>query len=149
MKRYTLIFIFNHLKSHVVLMKKVRPAWQQGLFNGVGGKIEKNEKPDDCILRETYEETGLFLIKDRLDLFGKLTDDGCEVWECYCYAYVIGEKRIEGEPMTRTDEEVHWVPCSALDMANVPVVPNLKFLIPMARHEAKKIDVTIKYKDDE
>ncbi|MBE6964016.1 MAG: 8-oxo-dGTP diphosphatase [Ruminococcaceae bacterium] len=28
---------------------------------GVGGKFEEGESPEDCILRETYEETGLTL----------------------------------------------------------------------------------------
>ena len=28
---------------------------------GVGGKFEEGESPEDCILRETFEETGLTL----------------------------------------------------------------------------------------
>lgn len=30
-------------------------------FIGVGGKIEENESPDECVMREVYEETGLKL----------------------------------------------------------------------------------------
>ena len=32
---------------------------------GVGGKFEDKESPEDCILRETYEETGLRLTEYR------------------------------------------------------------------------------------
>ena len=28
---------------------------------GIGGKFEANESPDECLLREVYEETGLTL----------------------------------------------------------------------------------------
>ena len=28
---------------------------------GIGGKFEGNETPDECLLREAYEETGLTL----------------------------------------------------------------------------------------
>ena len=30
---------------------------------GVGGKFEEGESPEDCLLREVYEETGLTLTK--------------------------------------------------------------------------------------
>jgi len=33
---------------------------------GIGGKFLENETPDECILRETYEETGLLLTDYRL-----------------------------------------------------------------------------------
>ena len=32
---------------------------------GVGGKIEEGESPEDCVLRETFEETGLRLTQYR------------------------------------------------------------------------------------
>ena len=32
---------------------------------GVGGKLEEGESPEDCILRETQEETGLTLTEYR------------------------------------------------------------------------------------
>lgn len=33
----------------------------KGKWIGVGGKFEAGESPDDCLLREVYEETGLTL----------------------------------------------------------------------------------------
>lgn len=36
---------------------------------GVGGKFEKDESPDECMLREVKEETGLTLESFRLPLF--------------------------------------------------------------------------------
>ena len=37
----------------------------QGKWIGVGGKFEAGESPDDCLLREVYEETGLTLTRWR------------------------------------------------------------------------------------
>ncbi len=33
----------------------------QGKWLGIGGKLEEGESPEDCVLREVYEETGLKL----------------------------------------------------------------------------------------
>ena len=37
----------------------------EGLWNGVGGRIEKNETPLQACLREAHEETGIVLPKAR------------------------------------------------------------------------------------
>jgi 8-oxo-dGTP diphosphatase len=37
-----------------------------GKWLGIGGKFEDNESPDECLLREVYEETGLKLTSYRL-----------------------------------------------------------------------------------
>jgi 8-oxo-dGTP diphosphatase len=40
-KKYTLGFIFDQARDHVLLIKKMRPAWQRDRFNGIGGKVGK------------------------------------------------------------------------------------------------------------
>ncbi|WP_164969449.1 hypothetical protein [Halarcobacter ebronensis] len=52
MKHYVTGFLFTKDFKHVVLIKKLNPEWQRGLFNGVGGKVEENEKPCDAMSRE-------------------------------------------------------------------------------------------------
>lgn len=47
MIRYVCGFMFNNLKSSVVLIRKKRPEWQNGMFNGVSGKV--NDYDDDDI----------------------------------------------------------------------------------------------------
>lgn len=56
--RYVLGFMFNEAKTHVLLVKKNRPAWQAGLLNGIGSKIEPGEQPLEAMEREFQEETG-------------------------------------------------------------------------------------------
>lgn len=61
-----------------MLIKKNRPSWQEGNFNGVGGAVEQNETPLEAIKREAKEETNLdikewnkieYLSYDEVDLY--------------------------------------------------------------------------------
>jgi NTP pyrophosphohydrolases including oxidative damage repair enzymes len=56
-QRYCLGFAFHPVKG-VVLIRKNRPEWQAGKLNGVGGKIEAGESPEQAMAREFEEETG-------------------------------------------------------------------------------------------
>lgn len=57
---YTLGFVFNPERTHVMLIRKTRPQWQAGSLNGIGGKLEQDESESECMIREFREETGLF-----------------------------------------------------------------------------------------
>ena len=45
---------------------------------GIGGKFEGEESPDECILREAKEETGLTLTKYKCRGIVTFVNDGCE-----------------------------------------------------------------------
>lgn len=55
---YVLGFAFSHTMRSVVLIEKLKPDWQAGKLNGVGGKIEPGENAYDAMAREFFEETG-------------------------------------------------------------------------------------------
>ncbi len=54
------MFIFNDEEHEVVLIKgaKNKKLWS-GLYNGVGGHIEKGEDVRSAAIRELHEETGI------------------------------------------------------------------------------------------
>ena len=52
-------FMFTPDRSRVVLIKKLRPTWQVGLLNGVGGRVREGEPPMQAMIREFEEETGV------------------------------------------------------------------------------------------
>jgi 8-oxo-dGTP diphosphatase len=58
MENYVVGFMFNGDFTQVVLIKKIKPDWQKGKLNGIGGKIESNELPLQAMVREYEEETG-------------------------------------------------------------------------------------------
>jgi 8-oxo-dGTP pyrophosphatase MutT (NUDIX family) len=57
--RYVLGFAFTPSRKGVILIKKRRPNWQAGKLNGPGGKIEAGETPEQAMIREFKEETGI------------------------------------------------------------------------------------------
>jgi 8-oxo-dGTP diphosphatase len=121
---YVVGFLFNRDLTQVVLIKKNRPRWQAGLYNGVGGKIEASDKDYyEAMVREFKEETGKECT--RWDLFGYIETTICRVY-CFCsIAEDIDSVR------SLTDEQVTIWKTYQIDGCNY-IIPNLQWLIPMA-----------------
>lgn len=72
-KQYVLGFAFSQDRKSLILIRKLRPAWQEGKLNGVGGKVEENETPDYAMTREFKEETGVQTSTKDWTYFGNIT----------------------------------------------------------------------------
>ena len=59
MTNYTAGFLFSENLEQVCLVKKLKPKWQAGKWNAVGGKVELGESAQACMSREFWEETGV------------------------------------------------------------------------------------------
>ncbi len=55
-KEWVAGFLFTEDFRSVALIRKARPEWQAGKLNGVGGKIEPGETPEQAMVREWTEE---------------------------------------------------------------------------------------------
>lgn len=92
----------------------------KGKLNGIGGKIEDGEVAGAAMIREFQEETGAS-VKD---------------WEGYGeYHWRNGVISLYKSFLTvtlysPTEEKVKWYKVS--DLNDLPVISNLKWLIPMA-----------------
>ncbi|RDW17587.1 DNA mismatch repair protein MutT [Oceanobacillus arenosus] len=60
MLKYTICFIKRG--NEILLLNREKSSWM-GRWNGVGGKLEAEETPMECILREIKEETGIEVAK--------------------------------------------------------------------------------------
>lgn len=68
-KRVTILFL---LKEGQILLAMKKRGLGQGKWNGVGGKIEKNETPEQAASRECQEEIGVYVDPKDLIKLGEL-----------------------------------------------------------------------------
>ena len=68
MRKFNLIVVFNEDLTKTLFCIRAKEPYK-GLYNFVGGKVEKNESNDDAAYRELYEETGISTKDTKLDHF--------------------------------------------------------------------------------
>lgn len=65
MKKFVVIFLFTKDYKKVLMVKRNKPPYKN-CWNGIGGKIEKNETEIQATIRECYEETEIKLDNPKL-----------------------------------------------------------------------------------
>lgn len=122
-QKYCVGFLMDPLLRHVVLIQKIRPEWQKGLLNGVGGKVEPGEEPLAAMHREFKEEAGL----EGLDWKHYLTLETPRSHLSFFRSTGNVQKA-----HTMLDEEVGVYDIHEV-MDRCDVMPNLRWCIQMAR----------------
>ncbi|GAF81529.1 unnamed protein product [marine sediment metagenome] len=139
MDKFVVGFAFTEDGNSVLLIKKNRPEWQAGCLNGVGGKIEGGETPDQAMIRECLEETGLYLDWSCRGLMKGKNNDGA-IFQCHIfYAHDNGIENFQ----QMEDEILNIYPTNLLWMREK--VDNLRFLIPYGCHNDSKPFMTLTY----
>ena len=72
---------------------------------GIGGKFEQEESPDECLLREAMEETGLTLTSYRCRGVVTFLNDCCEGE----YMYLFTADGFEGQLKECDEGDLQWV----------------------------------------
>jgi 8-oxo-dGTP diphosphatase len=119
MTRYVAGFLFSEDERKVAMVLKSKPAWQAGLYNGIGGKIEPGESAPEAMRREFIEETGVDV---NWLFFTNLMGPDWSVAFFYAKSDRVFDVR------TMESEEIH-----VLDVRALPdnVIANCRWLIPM------------------
>ena len=86
MKIGTLCYIDDGTKTLMMHRVKKKNDMHEGKWNGLGGKLISGESPEDCVIREVFEESGLTIIEPifrGIITFPKF--DGFEDWIVFVY----------------------------------------------------------------
>jgi 8-oxo-dGTP diphosphatase len=129
MHHYVLGFAFD-TNCRVALIRKNRPQWQAGRWNGIGGKVEAGESPTAAMIREFEEETGVVSPGEVWQHFATLRDKRLE-FEMTCFVTVLQPEQLD---LVRTveSEEVRIFDGDVLTREDIDVLPNLRWILPMA-----------------
>ena len=105
MKMTTLCYIEQAGKYLMLHRVKKHHDINAGKWIGVGGHVENGETPEECLLREVKEETGLVLTAYRLRGLVTFLSDACEP-ELMC---VFTADAFDGEVIECDEGELAWV----------------------------------------
>lgn len=125
---YVAGFLYSPDMMAVALVEKLKPAWQRGKLNGVGGSIEEGETPYVAMRREFEEEAGV-LVLGWQHFRTEHYIHGSQVKVHFFAAFATGT---DWRNLTsRTDEQIHRVPLAGLFDKPERLIYNLPYLIPM------------------
>ncbi len=116
MKLATLLYVQKDDKTLMLYRNKKENDYHEGKWNGLGGKFELGESPEECAIRELEEESGL--IAKELILKGHITFpmfDGKDDW----YVFVFTIPKFEGELIDCNEGHLEWIPNDELPKLNL------------------------------
>lgn len=139
----TLVFLLQEEDILLIKLGEDRGEWS-GLYNGVGGHIERGEDPLSAARRELQEETGQSQVT--LELCGVAIVNVPEKPGIGLY-FFVGETSTNS---VQASEEgaPHWIPID--ELAQHPLVEDLPLIIPEAisSYRSKRIFSAIYQYDD-
>ena len=105
MKNTTLCYITRGEEVLMLHRVKKEKDINKDKWIGIGGKFEGEESPEECLLREAREETGLTLTEWRCRGVVTFLSDGCEGE----YMYLFTADGFEGELKECDEGDLQWV----------------------------------------
>ncbi|MBO4588836.1 MAG: 8-oxo-dGTP diphosphatase [Bacteroidales bacterium] len=105
MKQTTLCYMEHDGKYLMLHRTKKENDASQGKWIGVGGKCEADESPDECMMREVKEETGLTIEQWRYRGIVTFISD---VWPCE-YMHLFTADSWTGEMRECDEGDLQWI----------------------------------------
>lgn len=109
MKLATLCYVIDKQQNSTLMIHRVKKEndYHRGKWNGLGGKFEPGESPEECAIREIREESGL--IVKNISLKGIITFpmfDEVEDW--YVFLFVADD--YAGKLIDSAEGNLAWIP---------------------------------------
>ena len=109
---------------------------------GIGGKFEFEESPDECLLREAKEETGLTLTSWRCRGIVTFLNEGGEGE----YMYLFTADGFQGELIECDEGNLEWV--SREFLGTLPMWEGDKIFLDLLWQDAPFFLLTLRYRND-
>ena len=109
---------------------------------GIGGKFEPEESPDECLLREAKEETGLTLTSWRCRGVVTFLNDSCDGE----YMYLFTADGYEGSLKECDEGDLQWV--SREFLYSLPMWEGDKIFLDLLWQDAPFFLLTLRYSGD-
>lgn len=106
MKVATLCYLRQAGETLMIHRIKKENDMHAGKWNGLGGKLEAGETPEECAVREIREESGLVIANPLLKgILSFPMFDGKEDW----YAFVFLVREFEGQLSDSPEGVLRWI----------------------------------------
>jgi len=106
MKLATLCYVKDNEKTLMIHRVKKENDMHEGKWNGLGGKLEKGESPEECVVREVLEESGLRIVEPKMHGFITFPNfDGKHDW----YVFVFTATKFSGDLIDSSEGHLYWI----------------------------------------
>jgi 8-oxo-dGTP diphosphatase len=116
MKLATLCYVMKDNHTLMLFRNKKENDYHEGKWNGLGGKFEAGETPQECAIREVLEETGL-TVKNPV-LKGLITFPMFDTKDDW-YVFLFTMKEFEGDLIDSPEGHLEWIRDADLTKLNL------------------------------
>ncbi len=142
MKNTTLCYIEDGARYLMLHRVKKTVDENKDKWIGIGGKFEEGESPEDCVLREVREETGLTLTRYR---YRGIVTFVSNVWGTE-YMHLFTADAWSGDLADCDEGDLAWVRKD--EVTSLPIWPGDKIFLRLLREEVPFFSLKLVYADE-
>lgn len=118
-KTLSAVFVLIMQKNKILLQKRQNTGYADGKYDlAASGHVEKNESLKEAVIRETYEEIGIKVLKKNIDFVTMIHKNDTSYNNVYYNLYFI-VKNFEGIPTIKEPykcSELKWFDLKSLPL---------------------------------
>jgi len=118
MKLATLCYVIDKKNQKTLMIHRVKKEndYHEGKWNGLGGKFSAGESPEECAIREVFEESGLTIKEPKMHGFISFPNfDGIHDW----YVFIFTAVNFDGQLIDSNEGVLEWIPNDKLTSLNL------------------------------
>lgn len=108
MKLATLCYVRDKKNNKTLMIHRIKKEndYHEGKWNGLGGKFELSESPEECAIREIKEEAGLIIENPKMSGFITFPMfDGKDDW----YVFIFVCDNFSGKLIDSNEGKLEWI----------------------------------------